>query len=198
MSLKSEKIKQKYSGMQSRAYVRLGAQKLIQQPVINIVTVLIIVLTIFMWKLKDYVLTLLSPHGVLSNLLNLCIPVIFISIPVLMFFALLEFLGKRIAEPIEDNLSLLFGDNEPYPVLLSYKKKDNIIHAAFYSDRITLNNWHNPEAFEKAFRGKLISVKLGSKYKKRSSHFIIQYTDSLEQADKGDLTDTPFPVDSRI
>lgn len=198
MSIKNDNLTKRYDRIRNRAYFRLGAQKLIQKPYLNIIPLIIILFSVFLWNVKGAFLALLSPPKLLTNIVTYCITIIFVIIPLLLFLAFVEFTGKLTARPIENNLDKLFDTDKPYPILLSHKKHRSIVQVEFYSDRITLRDWNNPEAFEKTFRGQLISVKLGPKYKTHSSHFIVKYSETLEQTDRGDLTDAPFPINSGI
>lgn len=138
-------LEQRRNRLRQYYRVRLGVEQMINKPLLNILLIPVIVLFIFLWKERETVILLFNMSKILYSAICIFVSFMAIMIPVLLFWAMWEFIGKLTARKDEAALLIAFEPKElrnGCPILISKKKLKGtyVTRREYYSD-IPLYVW---------------------------------------------------------
>lgn len=125
--------------------LRLGILQIIHKPLLAILFLPIIAISIFIWVKKDIAFRLLEPPQIIFPIYKYTISILAVLIPLFLFVACIECIGKMISRRDEANLLKAFTQKElrnGCPILMNKKtlKGSNVVMREFYSD-IPMQTW---------------------------------------------------------
>lgn len=190
---------QSYNRRRQWYRVRLGAQQMVNRPIINLVWLLFGGGVVWWIKGMNTLLLMAKVHPLLNGIFEKCIGFINIVFPVVCLIALLQFVGHLTACKDESVLIRIFAktkDIQMYPPILIYKKylKDKKITIREYYTPISMACWRDKkDAICDQMNIHLIAdLTYGGKKQNIGNRVIMKSADGRKPIERGVLYDDTF------
>lgn len=178
--------------------IRTGALQLKHKPIFNLLWLFIGLSTAIIIILKNELVDIANIPQLIEPAFNIALNVFVILLPIIMIFAILEYIGELTARKDENKLMVAFSAKDlrnGCPILISKKKVKgtDVIVREFYSN-IPYDVWiEKKEAIADAMNVHFVEeIQYGGKSNNNGKRIVIKTAKGRKPTDKGILYDEEF------
>lgn len=178
--------------------LKLGFNQLIHKPILNLLWLFVGLLTAIIIVLKNEFVEIANIPQLIEPIFNVTLNVFVILLPIIMIFAVLEYIGELTARKDENKLMVAFSAKDlrnGCPILISKKKLKgtDVIIREFYSN-IPYEIWiEKKEAVADAMNVHFVEeIQYGGKGNNNGKRIVIKTAKGRKPTDKGILYDEEF------
>lgn len=178
--------------------IRLGALQLIHRTALNLLWLFVGLSTAIIIVLKNEFVEIANIPQLIEPIFNVALNVFVILLPIIMIFAVLEYIGELTARKDENKLMVAFSAKDlrnGCPILISKKKLKgtDVIIREFYSN-IPYEIWiEKKEAIADAMNVHFVEeIQYGGKSNNNGKRIVIKTAKGRKPTDRGILYDEKF------
>lgn len=178
--------------------LRLSFQQLIEKPILNLLWLFVGFFTAIIVVLKNKIIELITIPKLIEPIFNIALNVFVFLAPIIMIFAILEYIGELTARKDENKLMVAFSAKDlrnGCPILISKNRvrKNDVVIRAYYSN-IPLSVWiDNKNAIADAMNVHFIEeIQYGGKGNNNGKIIVIKTSKGRKPTDRGILYDEEF------
>lgn len=177
---------------------KLGFNQFIHKPILNILWLLVCFVTAIIIMLKNELTAIINIPKLIEPALNIALNVLVFLIPIIMIFAVLEYIGELTAHKDENKLMVAFSAKDlrnGCPILISKRKirGTDVTVREFYSN-IPYDVWiEKKEALSDAMNVHFVEeIQYGGKGNNNGKIIVIKTAKGRKPIDRGILYDEEF------
>lgn len=178
--------------------LKLGFNQLIYKPILNLLWLLVCLATVIIIILKNNVIEVITIPKLIEPAFDIALNIFVFLIPIIMIFAILEYIGELTARKDENKLMVAFSAKDlrnGCPILISKKKVKgtDVTIREFYSN-ISYDVWiEKKEAVADAMNVHFIEeIQYGGKGNNNGKIIVIKTAKGRKPTDRGILYDEEF------
>lgn len=178
--------------------LKLGFNQLIHKPILNLLWLLVCLVTAIIIVLKKELTAIINIPQLIEPAFNIALNIFVFLIPIIMIFAILEYIGELTARRDENKLMVAFSAKNlrnGCPILISKNRvrKTDVVIRAYYSN-IPLSVWiDNKNAIADAMNVHFVEeIQYGGKSNNNGKIIVIKTAKGRKTIDRGILYDDEF------
>ena len=178
--------------------LKLGFNQLIHKPILNLLWLLVCFVTAIIIVLKNELTEIINIPQLIEPIFNIALNIFVFLIPIIMIFAILEYIGEYTARQDEAKLMVAFSAKDlrnGCPILISKKKVKgtDVTVREFYSN-IPYEIWiEKKEAVADAMNVHFVEeIQYGGKGNNNGKIIVIKTSKGRKPTDRGVLYDEEF------
>lgn len=178
--------------------LKLGFNQLIYKPILNLLWLLVCFVTAIIIVLKNELTEIINIPQIIEPVFNIALNIFVFLIPIIMIFAILEYIGELTARRDENKLMVAFSSKDlrnGCPILINKRKirGTDVTVREFYSN-IPYDAWvEKKEAIADAMNVHFIEeIQYGGKGNNNGKIIVIKTAKGRKPIDRGILYDEEF------
>ncbi|WP_285946500.1 hypothetical protein [Thomasclavelia cocleata] len=178
--------------------LKLGFNQLIHKPILNLLWLLVCPATVITIILKNKIIEVITIPQIIEPVFNIALNIFVFLIPIIMIFAILEYIGELTARKDENKLMVAFSAKDlrnGCPILINKRKirATDVTVREFYSN-IPYDVWiEKKEAIADAMNVHFIEeIQYGGKSNNNGKIIVIKTAKGRKPTNRGILYDEEF------